>query len=201
MRGIREDAGFTLIEVLVVMVVFSIVSVGMYSILFSGRRGATTVQDVAAISQEARLGFNRMVRDTREASTLLSATANSYQVEADFDGDGTVEVSEFERVTYAYVPATGRITISNGIITETLIAGVVPIPGKDVFSYSSNRLEYDANEDGKTTIAELDAAQAAGASLTTDKLGYVTEITYAFEITSGDSASIFYTQAQLRNRR
>lgn len=112
-----------------------------------------------------------------------------------------MEVDEFERVTYAYVPATGRITISNGVITETLIAGVVPIAGKDLFSYSSNRLEYDANNDGRTTIAELDAAQAAGASLTTDKLGYVTEITYAFQVSSGNSATTFYTQAQLRNRR
>jgi prepilin-type N-terminal cleavage/methylation domain-containing protein len=201
MNRTKDHAGFTLIELLVVMALFSVISVGFYSVMFSGRRGATTSQNIARVSQEARLGFNRIVRDSREAAVLEAATATSYTVRVDFDGDGSYSAANFEIVTYAYSDPTDRITISNGTITETLISGVEQIGTTPVFSYSSNRLEYDANNDGITTVTELDTAQAAGAALTTDKTQYLSTISYAFRVRSGSSVGTFYTQAQLRNRR
>jgi prepilin-type N-terminal cleavage/methylation domain-containing protein len=196
-----KESGFTLVELLVTMGIFALVSVGFYSLLFASQRGAGTSQDVNEISQEARLGLNRMIRDTREAGTLTDVTATGYTVEIDFDGDGVIEASEFEVVVFAYDAGGSRLTIGNGTTTETLIGGVSPISGVAMFTYDSNRLEYDANNDGKTTVAELDAAQASGATLTTDKSAYLSNVSYAFRISKGDSVASFYSQAQLRNRR
>lgn len=206
----RRESGFTVIELLVVMLLFSVIVIGFYSVMFAGQRGATTTRDVADVSQEARLGFNRMVRDTREAALFSAATATSYSVEVDFDGDGT-SLDPFEKVTYAYDAVNDRITIEETgapASRETLIDGVEPIPGKDVFSYSSNLLEYDTlpaspppGGDGITTFAELDAARNAGASLPGSNLLYISHVTFAFVVESGDSSQTFYTQAQVRNAR
>lgn len=205
MTSFRNQRGFTLTELLVVMGLFALFASIFYSVMLAGRRGANTTQDVATISQEARLGFNRMIRDTREAASasgLVSATPTSYRIRVDFNGDGGFSAADFEDITYAYEGANRRITISNGTITETLMAGVDPIPGRDVFTYTSNLLEYDTSPtDGVTTIAELEAAAAAGASLNADKLPYITSVGYAMRVTSGDRASDFYAQAQLRSRR
>lgn len=205
MRPPNDQRGFTLTELLVVMGLFALFASMFYSVLLAGRRGANTTQDIATISQEARLGFNRMVRDTREAaqtSGLVSATATSYRIRVDFDGNGSFDAGAFEDITYAYDADGQRITISNGSVTETLVAGVDPIPGRDMFTFTSNRLEYDTNPiDGVTTISELDAAAAAGASLNADKLPYITSVSYAMRVTSGASTTDFYTQAQLRSRR
>lgn len=204
-RGFGED-GFTLVELLVVMTLIGIISVGFYSVLFASQRGADTSQNIANLSQEARLGFNRIVRDTRQAEELVSVAPTSFRIRIDFDDSGLpYSVADFEDVTYAYSAATRRITISNvdagGTTTETLISGVDSIPGRDVFSFGSNLLEYDTNGDGTTDENELNAARNAGASLGVSNLPYITNVTFAFSVTSGTSTQRFYTQAQVRNRR
>jgi len=205
MKAITREDGFTLTELLVVMALFSVIIISFYSVMFSGQRGATTAQNVSRISQEARLGFNRMVRDAREAGVLDAATETSFTVSVDFTGDGEYTAADFEIVTYSYNDAADQITISNGITTETLIEGVEQIGTTPVFSYASNLLEYDGADgsvpDGLTTVEELDAAQGVGATLTPDKLGYLTSITFSFRVRAGDRVTDFYTQAQLRNRR
>lgn len=202
MKRVSSERGFTLIEILVVMGLLSILAVGFYTVLFSGVRAADTTEDLSTISQEARLGFNRMIRDTREARQISSMTPTSYVVEIDYDSNGVISAAAFERVIYGFDAAGQRITISNGVTTETLMAGVTQIPGRPVFTYFSNRLEFDSNSDGVTDSAELTAAAASGATLGPDyQNALVTDVRYAFDVTSGDRTSAFYTQAQLRNRR
>ncbi len=191
----RSQGGFTLIELLVTIGLFSIAAVAFYQVMFSGVRGNETAQDVATIAQEARLGLNRMIRDTREASgpnALSEATDNSYKVSVLFPGSTTPE-----DVIYSYNAASNTIRL-NG---EVLIEGVEPVPGLPVFSYSSNDLEYDWDGDGTTTLAELEDALNHGITLAPNKLVYVSNIDYAFQIRSGDRVTEFFAQAQLRNRR
>lgn len=206
LRNASSQQGFTVIELLVVISLLGIISVGFYSVLFASQRGADTSQSIANLSQEARLGFNRMVRDTRQAEELVSVAPTSFRIRIDFDDSGLpYSVADFEDVTYAYDAATRRITLSNvpagGTVTETLIVGVDPIPGRDVFSFGSNLLEYDTNGDGTTDEIELNAARNSGASLGASNLPYLTNVNFAFSVTSGDSTQPFYTQAQVRNRR
>jgi len=186
-----KERGFTVVELLVVMALFAVVSVGLYQVMLSSVRGNETAQDVATIAQEARLGFNRIVRDTREASSLLEATATSYTITVVFPGS-TVP----EELTYSYHAGSKTIRL-NG---QVLIEGVEPIGTTPVFTYSSNRLEYDWNGDGITDEQELNEAGAHGVILGADKLVYVSSVDYAFRVHSGPRQTEFYAQAQMRNR-
>ena len=217
----RPESGYTLIETLIALSVLSVVSIAFYSLLFGVVRGSDKSRSVARQSEEARLGFNRMVRDTREAGSILpcspSAFASCYRVQIDFDNSGTITNpnvnGDYEDMTYAYAGVDHEITL-NG---ETLIDGVYTVTGKNVFSYESNALQYDANADGVTTSAELDSSGVAGVgngnnTLDNPELSHITNINYAFRVgassqgcsatpSTQDVCETFFASAQLRNRR
>lgn len=191
---VRDERGFTLVETLTAMLVFALVTTGFYSVMLSGVRSSDVAESVTRVSEEARLGFNRMVRDTRQGGYLSSASSTSYTVRVDFDSDGDYDSTD-ETLTFAY--ADGRITL-NGVL---LMDGVKPVSGKPVFSYSSNLLQYDWDADGVTTRAELEAAPAHGVTAIGDPTSYLSSVSYALQVTSGKQATTFFHEAQLRNKR
>ncbi|MGH2806712.1 MAG: PulJ/GspJ family protein [Actinomycetota bacterium] len=245
---VDTEQGFTLIEILVAMTLFSILSIGFYQVMFSGVDGSQTARNVAQISEEARLGFNRMLRDTREAGGhcfdapsgscgLVTATPpaltgdQSYSVEVDFDGNGVVDYAADEFLRFAFDSAAGTITVAslNADLTvrsgpEVLVSGVRPIPTTvdpsppDVFTYSSNYLEYDHNPtDGVTNWQEIDrpptgVVGVGDADDCLDQVGlcnannlreisFISNISYAFQVGVDGRFSTFYGEASLRNRR
>ncbi len=203
MRTLRSEGGYTLIESLVAIALISIVTATFYSVLFSGARGSETSRDVTRVSEEARAGLNRLIRDTREADLLSAVSANSYNVKIDFNGDGTYEnpnaVGDYEDLTFTYDDATETIRLND----EVLVEGVEKVAGRPVFSYSSNALEYDWDDDGVTTLTELEAAGSHGVTSVTpgNEGAYLSTVSFEFQVRSGDSFTEFVGQAQLRNRR
>lgn len=217
MRFREGEGGFSLIEVLVAIALFSIVSVTFYTALFSGVRGGNTTRNVVTISGEARAGFTRMVRDTREAERISAATPTSYNVKVDFNNDGqydnptqpTPAVSptylggDYEDLTFSYDADEGTIELNDVVLMD----GVEPINGV-IFSYSSNILEYDWNRDGVTTWQELDVASNFGVAgvgnrnnvLDEAELPFISNINYSLRVSEGDRSSTFFTEAELRNR-
>jgi prepilin-type N-terminal cleavage/methylation domain-containing protein len=212
MRSRDSQSGVTLVELLVVMFIFALLSTVMYSILLSGVDGSETAGNVARISEEARLGFNRMVRDAREAERLVDAAADgtSFTIRIDFDRDGnTNEVGEEE--TFVYDPATDTITVevndSPATGPQVLMRGVEPIGATPVFDFSSNFLEYDVGVtgepvDGIASWQEIHSREDSGAlDLDSQELPLISNISFAVEITSEDRSEEFQAEAQLRNRR
>lgn len=229
----RGEAGFTMVELLVASTIFAAIATVFMSVMFSVARGTESTTDSVRISEEARLGLNRMVRDTREAawielsSTNPDVTHDSFTVKIDYDGNGAYTNSppgtaagSYEVLTYAYDAPGDRITVTApGVGTETLVRGVDcvrdPVTGactSTVFSFSSNRLEYDWNTDGVTTMSEIDDAACPNNNLTTfdsacnnvladTELAALSSVNIAIEITNGDGSSDYYAEAQLRNRR
>lgn len=176
---LRED-GFTLVEVLVAIGIFSAMSVGLYTVMFSGQRASDTTRNVVGISEEARLGINRMVRDTREADEIAEiyydAAGNvvGFKVLVNFDNsfDGTGDPTyvssggNLEDPVFYYDQPTRGIYISDlGAPTggELLASGVQPVDASTpIFSFYSHFLELDDNADGEVSCAELDAAASQG---------------------------------------
>ncbi|MGH2556237.1 MAG: PulJ/GspJ family protein [Actinomycetota bacterium] len=203
----RDQEGFTLIEVLVVSALLSIVTVSFYQVAFSGVRGSDVAGDVVTISEEARLGLNRMIRDTREAEVLVSASATSFTVQGDFDRDGTVEPTptpgghpaEAEELTYAFDAAARTVTLNGEILFE----GVEQIGSTSVVRYFSNNLRYDANGDGVTDESEINASVGNGNTVLdlAEERALVTDVLFTFAVRSGDRVTEFNGKAQMRNRR
>ena len=203
----RDERGFTLVEMMVAIAVFATLSIGFFSVMFSVSKGSDKSRDIAQVSEEARLGFNRMLRDTREALELTAASATSFSVQVDFEGDGLGP----QALTFA---KNGDTIQLNG---EKLIEGVDCLRTnptgpcqQDVFRFSSNRLEYDWNGDGITTWQELDDSShpshgVVGIGNNDDvlniELASLTDVTFALSVESGTSTSRLIAQAQLRNRR
>lgn len=195
-----------MVELLASIGIFALVSTGFYSVLFSVQRGSVTSRATTTVSSEARLGFNRMVRDTREGQEIESATPTSYTVRVDYDSDGLGP----QILTYS---KSGDKIMLDG---ETLMKGVdcVRADGggcsQDVFHYTSNRLEYDWNTDGVTTWQELDESSSSAHGvvgvgnndgLLNAELPFITDVTFALMVESGSAETQFIAQAQLRNRR
>jgi prepilin-type N-terminal cleavage/methylation domain-containing protein len=222
----RDESGFTLVELMVAIMLFSILSIGFYQVMISSVGGSENTQEIAQISQEARLGLNRMIRDTREVTEIITATPTSYRIWVDFDADDVVDADAYEHLEYSFVTADNTImmtpleaptsnlpdpgpvfTGAEGVLAgeeaEVLVAGVAPAPGRDVFSYASNFLQYDTNGDGEASSAELDTAIAPGdaAGLNDDELAYISEVNYALTVSVDGRNTDFYGQASIRSRR
>lgn len=203
MRPPLREEGFTLIETLVAISLFAIVSVSFYSVLYASIGVSNTSRDVVRISEDARLGLNRMIRDTREGQLFSSLDAGSYTVRIDFDGDGNSsenpnENGDYESLEFEYLASDDSITLND----EVLAAGVEPIGSEPIFSYTSNDLKYDWNNDGVTTSAELDAGSSHGyPAIDSTDSGLYTSVVFAFQVRSGERVTEFRAQAQLRNRR
>lgn len=214
-----------MIELLVAMSVLGIISISFYSLLFSATRSASTTKSVAGVSEEARLGFGRMVRDTREgrritqAEVLSSPTGmSSFTVEIDFDSSGTIEPyptvnsqGDFEELEFAFDGNRKVVWLADP--GEILMRDVECIDDgsgcKPVFDFSSSRLEYDWDSDGVATWQELDEAPVHGVigvgnnndTLDNGELPFISNVTFQLKIVEADSNNEFYAEAQLRNVR
>lgn len=224
-----DEDGYTFVEVLVSLLLFSIVSIGFMQVMMSGARGTDVTRRNVRLSEEARLGLNRIVRDVREAGwvalpgTTATGVYTSFTVKTDYDGNGayansagpagTAE-SNYEVVTYAYDAAAKTITVTAaGFPSEVLIDGIEPAGTKPVFSFTSNRLEYDWNQDGVTTMLEVDqnACSQGGYNLSLDsacdgdlsdaELANLTNFALAVEVNEDGADTEYFAEAELRNRR
>ena len=200
-----EEDGFSLIELLVTIALFSVAAAAFYQVMFSGVTASETSRSVVRISEEARFGFNRMVRDTREAARITAASPSSYTIEVDFDANGVIGAGEVE--TFAYEEANDRITISNDAVTEPLIRGV-DTTGTSVFSFSSNELQFDHNPvDGIVTWQEVDTPPTGitggnrNGLLDVGEYPYLTNVNFALRVAAEGRSTDFFAEAQLRNRR
>ncbi|HEX2195491.1 MAG TPA: hypothetical protein VHJ76_01085, partial [Actinomycetota bacterium] len=164
----------------------------------------------------ARLGLNRVVRDTREGSVTdsVSPDLNTFEVHVDFDGNnaitplpGTNSMGDVEELTYSFDPATKTLRL-NG---EVLVKGVECARDEGgncipAFSFGSNRLEFDNDKNGVTTWQELDQAPTTygvgnGDGQLNWELPLISNVSFALRVQDGTAERDFYAEAQLRNQR
>jgi prepilin-type N-terminal cleavage/methylation domain-containing protein len=217
----RDESGFTLAELLVAIFVFAIISGAFYQVLFAQARGEDTTRNVSQMTDTARLGFNRMIRDAREADSLSNVTfnqtttANAFTLKVNYNGDGTYTADEI--LTYSYDPTAHTIGLcqstSAGVCSgtaDTLMANVSPAGANPIFGYSSNRLDWDWDGNGTTTWQEVDAASNSTHGVTgvgnnnglldSGEFQYLTTITFSIQVSAGTKNVSIYDVAQLRNK-
>jgi prepilin-type N-terminal cleavage/methylation domain-containing protein len=103
-RRIRCDgeAGFTLIEMLVSVVVLGVLGTIFVTTVLGAQTSARTTTTENDLNEEARLALNRMARELRQASTVATALnpdgasysstlTTAVTFNADFNGDGCID--------------------------------------------------------------------------------------------------------------
>jgi prepilin-type N-terminal cleavage/methylation domain-containing protein len=172
MSSLRQDEeGFTLVEFLVAMVVVVVLmAVTMTAVMNTGDLVTTTSRN-ADLNEEARQAVNRMVRDVRQSTKLVtavnpngpsfdSARIVAFRFEADYDGDGCIgggsspclpyDAANPEDLTYCYQPDTAQLYVidndatASPVVTaaSTTCDGGQPLLAGNVAEF---RIEYRSN--------------------------------------------------------
>lgn len=126
----RGEAGFTLVEILVAIGILSFISAGFMMVMLSANRGSNTARDVAEVSAEARLGFNRLLRDVRQASAIEPLPApgpTGFRIFVDYDGNqirptpAATDLNadgDYEVLTYTFHPDAQEIRLNGEVLME-----------------------------------------------------------------------------------
>lgn len=219
----RSDQGFTLIEILVTMVLFGILTTVLFSVVMNSANTLTGVRQTTDLNEESRLVLNRMSRELREASSIIAVTnpdgypchstppCNTVSItfDVDFNGVGGIEPAALdpERLTYTYDRDEKRITLT------TALSGTVPILASNVESFkltfTSQKYQCDKNLDGVVSWMEIDDYALGDTcpdtlgnnnDLLDTELGSISSITIELAVLTGSRRQEYRTQLDLRNR-
>jgi hypothetical protein len=205
----------TLVEVLVGMALFSVLGVLLLGLALSTSRVTEGTRDRAGVNDETRAAMDRLTRELRQASSIDSVQLpavgvlgpTSITFWTDFDGDGTraATAADPEVMTYAWAPATGRLTLT---AQSSGPSATAPLLAADVTSFvlelRSSHWEHDGNGNGTTSWQELDAAgppvgnQDGLAGV--PELAFVDSIGISMTVTDGEGSQTQTTLVDLRNR-
>ena len=171
----QKEAGFTLVEFLIsMMIVVILMGVTMSAVVASSSAVKTTTQ-VQGLNEEARTAINRMARDLRQASVIVTAvnpdgpsfstSASSIvaiRVNADFDGDGCIggvgpsgclpyNASNPEDITYCYEFLSKQLYVIDNqapLVTPVTSASTSCVGGQPLLAgnVDSFKIEYRSNQ-------------------------------------------------------
>jgi prepilin-type N-terminal cleavage/methylation domain-containing protein len=212
------DAGFTIVELAVAMVIMGIVAGALSTTMIGSRQTAETVRQVNNLNEEARVALNRIARELRQAREISAVgdpdPGTSLTFGVDFNGDDVIDSStaDPERLTYSYDSALRRILLSaadtsGAVVTQPILSGEV---SSFSLSYRSSRYEWDCNGDGVTTWQELDQGCPsaspvvpprgnANGKLDAAELPYIDSVVLDFSVLDGARKQDYRTQVDLRN--
>lgn len=188
-----SNYGFTVIEILVSIMILSVVMAAIFSFLWGASNYWKFGRDAADVTENARLGLNRMTRELKQSS-LITDAGSSTRVSFWVDLGAS---SGIETVTYGFTQGTGG---NPGYVWRTIGAGsqirLVENVTNVEFAFFGNDYHCDTNPvDGVVTYnPELLLCSADPAS----KIARVdVKLTMG---TGAGSTQIFVGQAWLRNR-
>ena len=163
-RGRRaEDQGFTLVELLVVMMLLGVVGTLVTSVVVSASKAAVRNEDQTRTLNQAKVAMERMTRDIRGANSLTSASHNSVALVSTVGstrraiefrvtrGTGTQEIIRIERST----------DLVTGVTTERttrVVGGLAIGRSESVFGYltaAGGRIK-DPLPDGTFTLNDAE---------------------------------------------
>ncbi len=207
---LKTYKGFTLIELMIAMFIFTIIIGAIYLIFIQANKAFEAGRKQVRASQNARIAIEVMAREIREA-TAFSASFDSLTVRDTSNNrvsyylNGSVTNQKLHRETKDAFDSTLSDEIK-GEYVKTL-----------AFNYFGNDLTLDTNGDGVVSEAEIAAYDSDGASSTAidtaDELEKVTLIKIHVEVDTdmfdtnndgiididGPKNSVVETSVQLRN--
>jgi prepilin-type N-terminal cleavage/methylation domain-containing protein len=77
---VKNKKGFSLIELMVVVVILSLIILGLVTFFTGGVRSWITGQNQLSAQRNARQAMDRMVREIREASNIIAGSTSSKRI-------------------------------------------------------------------------------------------------------------------------
>ena len=157
----RSAAGFTMMEMLMALAIFSIAFGTIYK-TFDHLNRSTTAENVKAGTQQAvRIAVDFMVQDIRLAGLNplgspgigiqnISPTSIHFTMDANFDGD---DADTYEDITYAFNAGNGTLMQTNHLGNEVLIDNIT-------------NLNFTYLDSADQTTSDLDEIRSVEVSLT-----------------------------------
>lgn len=173
----RKNKGFTLIEVLVALAIVGIVGIAMTNLLITNQRVYSDQDEVVAMQQNLRSGFDIMVQEIRMAGFAGDADTGAGIISAGTDSDSIVftmdldEDGALETITYARPAGVSNLERNGAAIAEGItalgFAYAIDADGDDegdldtdggntIWAVPSggNWFDLDTNDDGFITAAD-----------------------------------------------
>ena len=180
-KGIREQRGFTLVELLFVVLFMGLVFSLIFMTLLNSSNSTRKIMGATTSEIDSRTSLYIISKDIREATNIIYANSDSINLECNIDSDDEIET------VYIYLqPDDGYYRLFKSVDSNT------PILIAD-FVIDSSLFEYYA--DAATQIAvpmtteEIESIKMVKINLSIDQSG-----------TSSDSTMTIGTSVTLRNR-
>ena len=171
---IKNEKGFTLIEITMALLITSIVTGAIFSLFSLMTRSFTSQEVIASVQQQIRVGVDFISRDIRatgfdptgEADAgILGATATRFQFTVDRDENGSLTEAG-ENIIYTFNAAAGRlerVDVNSGFGTEVLIENVnVADSGFIYFDGNSPPVATLNPDDVQTIVIAMTIEESAG---------------------------------------
>lgn len=189
-RATSDDpqAGFTLVEFLISMMIMMVLVAVTMSTVVSSSSAVKTATQVQGLNEEARLAINRMARDVRQANAIVTAVnpdgpsfASSgivaMRLTADYDGDGCIggvgtgclpyNPGNPEDITYCYEFASKQLYVIDNQapgVTPVTTASTSCVGGQPLLAgnVDSFKVEYRSNQYRYDTTSDTAPFQPDG---------------------------------------
>lgn len=157
----RSAAGFTMMEMLMALAIFSIAFGTIYKTFDHLNRSTATENVKAGTQQAVRIAVDFMVQDIRLAGLnplgspgigiqAISPTSIQFTMDANFDGD---DEDTYEDITYAFNAGNGALLQTNHLGNEILIDNIT-------------NLNFTYLDSADQTTSDLDEIRSVVVSLT-----------------------------------
>ena len=210
-----RDSGMTLVEVLVAMGLFGVLSTLLLGLVLSTAKVSDDTRAAANVTEESRLATERMSRELRQANmikavqlTSLGASTTAFTFWTDFNGNGVEDLGTVdpEVLTYRWDPGSRQLTLTANdadgtSVTRPVLAGKVS--GFDL-QLRSSLWQYGGDPhsaDGVATWQDLDASSIGNHNGRPDgtELDHIDLVAVTLTVTDGDTERKYVMQADLRN--
>jgi type II secretory pathway pseudopilin PulG len=212
--SVRRDAGVSLVEVLVAIGLFGLLSSLLLGFALNTGKVSNDTRQFANVNEDSRLAMERLSRELRQANEITAVQLPVASTDptvltfwTDFNGNGTKDlgVADPEVLTYRWIPTTKALTLTandqNGVaVTRPLLSSIVSAFTVNLYS---SLWQYDTNADGRASWSELDSygpPVGNNNGIPDIELNSIDGLSISLTVLDGSHAQNYTTQVDLRNR-
>jgi len=165
-KKIKDDKGFTLIELmLVMMLIFIIVSLISATYLLSVNTSRDIIKTTTSMA-DSRVVMYKLSKDLREASNITEAKVDSITFKSNIDDD-----SDEEEVNYYLTETNGYYTLYRKVDTANAKYVTSSITNNNLFTYYSDINTPEGGIDTPVSLEELNNIKIIEINLSIDQSG------------------------------